>query len=166
MLLFVVSPVLMCSLNNNFAKIEIQSEIMQSVKHVIQIDSSIEKVYDALNTIEGLSSWWTTDTLGGEELGDALYFSFGKYATFEFQIALLDTNKLVNWKFVSGKPDWDGTYIAFLLTEKDDKVELEFIHEEFDDNYEGFSAINQTWELYLNSLKDYCETGKGQPFSE
>lgn len=139
---------------------------MKSIKHQLTIESTVEKVFEALTTIEGLSGWWTVDTIGSCELGDALYFTFGEYAIFEFQVALLDTNKLVSWKFVGGNPEWDKTYITFLLEDKGGKVDFNFVHEDFEDDYEGFSRINDTWEIYLNSLKDYCETGVGQPFQE
>ena len=139
---------------------------MQSIKHTFHIDTSFEKVYSALTTIEGLSGWWTTDTVGGEELGDALYFTFGEYATFEMQIALLDPNKLISWKFVNGNPDWEGTYITFVLSENDNKVMVEFVHEEFKDDYANIGNINFSWGRYLSSLRDFCEIGSGQPFAE
>lgn len=137
---------------------------MQSIKHTLHINAPLDKVYQSLTTIDGLSGWWTQDTIGSCALGDALYFTFGEYATFEFQVALLNENKLVNWKFTNGNPDWEGTYLTFILSETDDKVTVEFVHEEFEDDYEGFSAIKQTWEMYLESLAQFCETGKGSPF--
>ena len=139
---------------------------MISIKHTFHIDAPIVKVYEALTTIEGLSEWWTRDTVGNCELGDYIYFTFGEHATFEFQVALLNENKLVNWKFEGGYPDWDGTFVAFVLSEQNGLTRMEFVHEEFKDDYEGYGNINFSWAGYLSSLRDYCETGKGKPFSE
>tara|TARA_R110002050_G_C8962575_1_gene514668 strand:- start:16284 stop:16655 length:372 start_codon:yes stop_codon:yes gene_type:complete len=123
-------------------------------------------VYQTLTTIEGLSSWWTTDTIGSTHLGDSLYFTFGEFATFEMQVALLNPNQLVSWKFLGGNPDWDGTYLTFILSENEGKTKLEFVHEEFQDDYDHIGNINFSWGQYLNSLRLYCETGKGSPFGQ
>ena len=138
---------------------------MQSIKHTFHIDDSLSNVYKALTTIDGLSEWWTSDTIGGCELGDALYFTFGDFATFEMQIALLDPNQLVSWKFIDGNPDWIGTYITFVLSENENKTKVEFVHEHFKDDYPNIGNINFSWGRYLSSLRDFCEIGKGQPFS-
>lgn len=137
---------------------------MQSIKHTFHIDSDFDTVYNALNSIEDLSQWWTKDTVGGNELGDAIYFTFGEYATFEIQIAELVKNKLVNWKFIHGNPDWNDTFITFILSENDDKIMVQFVHEEFKDDYTAIGNINFSWGRYLSSLRDFCETGTGQPF--
>jgi uncharacterized protein YndB with AHSA1/START domain len=139
---------------------------MQSIKHTFHIDANITEVYSALTTIEGLSQWWTEDTIGSTALADSIYFTFGEYATFEFQVALLDPNKLVSWKFIGGNPDWDDTYVTFVLTENEGKVMVEFVHEQFKDDYENVGNINFTWASYLTSLQHLCETGTGTPFSE
>jgi uncharacterized protein YndB with AHSA1/START domain len=139
---------------------------MQSVIHTFHINKSQEEVYQALTTIDGLSSWWTTDTIGSTALGDSIYFTFGGFATFEFQVALLDPGKLVSWKFLSGNPDWTNTYVTMVLSAEEGKTKVEFVHDGFQEDYASFGNINFTWGGYLSSLRDYCETGKGQPFSE
>jgi uncharacterized protein YndB with AHSA1/START domain len=139
---------------------------MLSVIHTLHIAKSSDEVYQALTTIDGLSGWWTTDTIGSTALADSIYFTFGSYATFEFQVALLDPGKLVSWKFIGGNPDWDNTHVTLILTENEGKTMVEFVHDGFKEGYANFGNINFAWAGYLTSLRDYCETGKGQPFSE
>lgn len=138
---------------------------MQSVIHTFHINKPQTEVYTALTTITGLASWWTEDTIGGTGLGDSIYFTFGNYATFEFQVSLLDVGKLVSWKFIGGNPDWDNTHVTFVLSTDEDKTKVEFVHDGFKEEYPNFGNINFTWAGYLSSLREYCETGKGQPFS-
>ncbi len=138
---------------------------MISIQHTFHIKASINTVYDALTTIDGLSEWWTRDTIGNCEIGDSIYFTFGQHATFEFQVAQLDSNKSVNWKFVDGYSDWANTFVSFVLSENEGMTQLEFVHEEFQEDYEGYGNINFSWAGYLSSLRAYCENGEGSPFS-
>lgn len=139
---------------------------MKSVEHSFQSKISSTQVYNALTTIEGLSSWWTADTIGSAALGDSLYFSFGQYAMFEFQVALLDPGKLVSWKFLHGNPDWVNTYVTFVLEEEGDETTVNFVHDGFADDFDNFENTQIAWQDYLSSLQQYCETGKGNPFIE
>lgn len=139
---------------------------MKSVEHYFKSKSSSTKIYTALTTIEGLSCWWTADTIGSAALGDSLYFSFGQYAMFEFQVALLDPGKLVSWKFLHGNPDWENTYVTFILEEQDGETTVNFIHDGFPDDFDNSENTQLAWQDYLSSLQQYCETGKGNPFTE
>lgn len=138
---------------------------MNSIEHSFVVSKPADEVYKALTTIDGLTHWWTMDTIGSVALGDSIYFTFGSYATFEFQVALLDPGKLVSWKFLSGNQDWDNTHVTFVLEENEGITHLGFVHEGFSNENNNLGAVNFTWAGYLMSLREYCETGKGKPFS-
>ena len=139
---------------------------MKSIEHSFQSKASADDFYQALTTIEGLSSWWTPDTIGNPEVGDSLYFSFAHYAMFEFQVALLNPGKLVSWKFLNGNPNWDNTYVTFIIEENEEGTKIEFVHDGFQEVYDNYDNVKLSWQDYLASLKEYCETGVGRPFSE
>lgn len=50
---------------------------MASIKHYLVINASTEKVYKALTIKNGVSGWWTPDTVIGETIGDKNEFIFG-----------------------------------------------------------------------------------------
>ena len=51
---------------------------MPDILHKVGIKStSLEDVYNALTTVEGLSGWWTSDTRGDSKVGGELQFRFG-----------------------------------------------------------------------------------------
>jgi hypothetical protein len=51
---------------------------MVNILHKVGIkSSSLNDVYKALTTREGLSAWWTTDTQGESKVGGVLQFRFG-----------------------------------------------------------------------------------------
>ena len=50
---------------------------MVDILHKVGIkSSSLDKVYKALTTREGLSAWWTNDTQGKNKVGGVLKFRF------------------------------------------------------------------------------------------
>jgi uncharacterized protein YndB with AHSA1/START domain len=139
---------------------------MQTIQHTFHIDASFKEVFSALTTIDGLSGWWTSTTSGNSEDGGTIFFKFSGFATFEMKVVQIQENMLVVWKSISGNPDWEGTHIAFKLSENEDKVMVQFTHGTFSDDYAAMGNINFSWGRYLSSLRDFCEKGKGDPFKE
>ncbi|UTW67577.1 SRPBCC domain-containing protein [bacterium SCSIO 12643] len=139
---------------------------MQTLYHTFHIDSTFEKVFESLTTIDGLSGWWTKTTSGDANLNGTVFFKFAEYATFEMKVVQVQENLMVVWKSVSGNPDWEGTHIAFKLSENDNKVMVQFTHGAFSDDYSALGNINFSWGRYLESLRNYCEKGVGAPFEE
>ena len=51
---------------------------MPDILHKVGIKSpSMNDVYTALATVEGLSRWWTSDTRGDSKVGSVIQFRFG-----------------------------------------------------------------------------------------
>lgn len=46
------------------------------ILHRVGIKSSVDKVYQALATRDGLAAWWTDNTQGESKVGQALQFRF------------------------------------------------------------------------------------------
>ena len=52
---------------------------MPEILHRVGIkSSSLDDVYNALTTIDGLSAWWTTSTQGESKVGGMLQFRRGQ----------------------------------------------------------------------------------------
>ena len=49
---------------------------MVDILHRVGIKSSVDEVYEALATREGLAAWWTNNTQGESKVGGALRFRF------------------------------------------------------------------------------------------
>jgi hypothetical protein len=60
-------------------------------------------------------------------------------------------------------PDWVGTRITWALTHGENGTAVRFGHLGFASTGGSFARIGYNWAWYLNSLKDYLETGKGRP---
>ena len=73
-------------------------------------------------------------------------------------------NKMVEWECIDGDKEWIGTRINFSIFPDEDGTRLLFSHYEWKEETDFYASCNFQWGRYMKSLKDYCETGKGDPF--
>lgn len=73
---------------------------MPNIVHRIGTSNTThEKLYDAIATIEGLKSWWTINVDGKSEEGEILKFRFGRGSP-DFQVIPLKQNEKDRRKFL------------------------------------------------------------------
>jgi uncharacterized protein YndB with AHSA1/START domain len=141
---------------------------MPDIIHRIGIHSSAEQVYNALSTIEGLAKWWTDETSGEEQVGGKIEFTF-RTATGEvkgkmvMEVLELIPGKAVKWRCTDGPDEWMGTQISFDLSQQDDQVIIIFGHRNWKESIEFMAHCSTKWAVFLLSLREYVETGKGKP---
>jgi uncharacterized protein YndB with AHSA1/START domain len=141
---------------------------MADIIHRIGIKASPKQVFKALSTIKGLANWWTQETEGEEQVGGKIEFTFrtpdgdikGKMV---MQVEQLDTDALVRWRCVDGPPEWIGTDLTFDLSEQDDQTITLFGHRKWPEAVEFMGHCSMKWAVFLLSLREYVETGKGRP---
>lgn len=141
---------------------------MADIIHRIGIKSSTSKVYAALSTIEGLAGWWTKDTSGISEVGGTITFRFfspdgALKGEMGMEVLTLDSNKRVQWRVVSGPPEWIGTEIMFTLTQEAETAILIFSHKNWPKQAEFMAHCSMKWATFLLSLRELVETGHGKP---
>jgi uncharacterized protein YndB with AHSA1/START domain len=140
---------------------------MVDILHGVGIKASLDEVYRALVTREGLAGWWTTDTQGTGKVGEALKFRFtadGKeLGGFDMKVLELKPGKRVLWQVVEGPAEWIGTKISFDLRQEGDVVVVLFKHQGWKEPVEFTHQCSTKWAIFLMSLKSLVETGKGQP---
>lgn len=135
------------------------------IKHKTLINSTPDKVYEALTTKKGIQGWWTPDTEIKPEVGNTAIFDFGDKYHNEMNIIDLQPAQKVVWKCMQGDLEWVGTTITFDLEEQKNKTVLRFGHNNWNKATDFYATCNFQWARYLVSLKDYCETGTGNPFT-
>jgi len=139
---------------------------MYEIKHLVTIDAPVPVVYMALTEQEGLAGWWTTDTLAKAIVGSIAGFRFGDRYHNTMRIDGLEQDSRVEWACLDGDPAWVETTIVFDLENREGSTILRFSHANWREMTDFFAACNYQWGFYMRSLKSYCETGKGQPFSQ
>lgn len=140
---------------------------MVDILHRVGIKSSVDKVYDALTTREGLADWWTTNTQGDSDVGGVLRFRFSadgrEIGGFDMKVLELQPNARVLWDVVDGPPEWLGTKVSFELEQADDYSIVLFKHQGWKEPAPFMHHCSTKWATFLMSLKALVETGKGSP---
>ena len=138
---------------------------MPTIKHYLIVRSTPEKIYEALTTREGVANWWTVQTEIGGKAGGVNVFDFGERYHNKMEIVDLLPNKKVEWKCLEGDKEWIGTKLIFEIEKQDDHSILRFMHSDWLEETDFFASCNYHWGYYMRSIKLYCETGKGIPFT-
>ncbi|HEY3563031.1 MAG TPA: SRPBCC domain-containing protein [Kribbella sp.] len=135
---------------------------MNDILHRVGIVAPQKDVYDALTTIDGLAGWWTEDTTG--DVDGVIRFRFASAGGDGFDMKVLETDPaLIRWEVVGGPDEWIGTQVSFTLSRADDFTIVLFKHEGWREPVEFMYHCSTKWATFLMSLKQYVETGKGDP---
>lgn len=137
---------------------------MPNIHHKLKIGASAQEIYNAITTEEGLSGWWTTNTIAKPELNSTARFTFESTYFKEMKITGLTPLKSVKWLCINGYESWVGTTISFEIQPGDNGCVLSFQHNGWKEYSEGFAVCTYDWAMFLRSLKLLCETGKGLPW--
>jgi hypothetical protein len=124
--------------------------------------ATLNDVYKALTTIEGLSGWWTSDTQGESRVGGLLQFRFHA-GGFDMKVLELHPDRRVRWEVVDGPREWIGTQVSFDLKQQGDWTIVLFKHQGWKEPVEFMHHCSTKWGVFLLSLKSLLETGKGSP---
>ena len=141
---------------------------MVDMLHRVGIQSSLDQVYRALSTREGVSGWWTNNTQGESKVGGALKFRFSdpsgvEIGGFDMKVLDLQPAKRVLWQVVDGPKEWIGTKISWELKQEGDYVIVLFKHLGWKEPVELMHHCSTKWAIFMMSLKSLVETGKGSP---
>jgi uncharacterized protein YndB with AHSA1/START domain len=136
---------------------------MVDILHKVGIKgSSADEVYEALSTIEGLSSWWTTDTSGETDVDGVIRFRF-ELGEIDMKVVELVAGKRVRWEVVGGPEEWIGTTVSFDLEPDGNYTTVLFRHQGWKEPVEFMHHCSTKWGVFLLSLKSRLETGTGAP---
>lgn len=135
---------------------------MADILHRVGIKSSLDEVYNAVTTREGLAAWWTSNTQGKSTVGGVLQFRFGA-GGFDIKVLELHPAKRVRWQVVDGPTEWIDTKISWELKQDGDYTIVLFKHEGWKEPVEFMHHCSTKWAIFLMSLKSLLEAGKGAP---
>ncbi|MVT10219.1 SRPBCC family protein [Chitinophaga tropicalis] len=137
---------------------------MHAIEHIQYIKTGKTKVYTALSTQEGLGNIWTENLEVRNETGTTSKFNWGEDYTTEMEIQELKPDERILWKCTASDPEWVGTCISFDLTEEKGVTKLVLKHYNWREVTDYYRWCNYNWAMFLLSLKQYCEEGKGKPY--
>lgn len=136
---------------------------MVDILHKVGVKASPDAVYEALTARQGLAGWWTSDTLGdGDVAGGVVKFRF-EAGGFDMVVLDLQPGKRVLWQVVDGPEEWIGTQVSWDLEVEGDYTEVLFRHLGWKEPVNFMHHCSTKWAVYLMSLKQLVETGRGAP---
>jgi len=139
---------------------------MTEIAMQIDVAAPRSRVLAALNTHDGLISWWTTAV---DRRGEVLLFDFpGVPEPFQLRRDRADEDRVVWTNVGPFPPHWAGTSVTWDLTESPEdphRTTLLFRHGGWQaGTEEGEPMVAGTWAELLVRLKDYVQSGKAQPY--
>jgi uncharacterized protein YndB with AHSA1/START domain len=138
---------------------------MPDIMHLLRIQATPERVYEAISTASGVREWWTRDAQLEDAVGGEGEFAFyDRQSVTRVVVEELVPAVRVRWKVVSAKAGgWTGTTITFDLRADGDGAVLSFAQRGFVEANEWYARTTTGWAYYLVSLQQYLERGSGAP---
>ena len=137
---------------------------MIPIKHLLHINNPIRDVFIALSNKEKMKKWYTTGVEGIFEKDEIITFEFVNLATFKFKIIFLVENQSIHLECVESEWDNVGHIIKYDLDENDGKTRVRYTYEGFSEMNDSYSNMNYSSGKYLESLRQFCQTGIGEAF--
>ncbi|HRX21343.1 MAG TPA: SRPBCC domain-containing protein [Syntrophomonadaceae bacterium] len=139
---------------------------MAGIYHNFPIRASINNVFEAISTPEGLDRWWTKSSSGVCAEGQLFQFDFGPDYQWSAMVSEYIPNEVVEWTMQEADQDWTGTKVGFRLKQNDQVTEVRFYHNGWKSENEHFRISNYCWAMYLRILKRYLEYGESVPYEK
>ena len=137
--------------------------MLPSILHLMHIQTPVENVYAALTQGDAISSWYTRTENGDAVPGEILTMHFGEMQ-FDFYVKEHVKDTRVVWECVRAAIPMVGHVMTFRLDESDGKTRVRFSHEGFEEADDAYANANFSSAKYLESLRQYCQTGRGEAF--
>jgi uncharacterized protein YndB with AHSA1/START domain len=134
-----------------------------SIKHLFHINAKRADVFKAISTIDGLAKWWTTKTSGSADKGGIIQFRFGDVGP-DMEVTEIKKDESITWKCVASPHGWVGNTLTINLDENEGKTRVRFSHDGFSQQDDFYAICSFTWGRYMESLRQLCQTGKGEAF--
>ncbi len=137
---------------------------MADIKHNLLIDAPRRKVFEAVSTVDGFRSWWTTGTSGDTNISGMLTFRFADDVA-KFKVIRKQIHQLIELAYHGKQKDeWFNTKILIRLEAAEGKTQVDFQHIDYPYDNAFYAQCNYHWGQYLRSLKAFCEKGNGAPY--
>ena len=137
---------------------------MIPIKHLMHISAPVEEVFSALSDIKKLSQWYTTNVKGKFEKDEIITFEFVNFAVFKFKVVVLIPNKSVHIECVESEWGNIGHVMKYDLEENGEKTRVRYSYNGFSEMDDAYANMNYSSGKYLESLRQFCQTGLGEAF--
>lgn len=137
---------------------------MAEVTREISVNASLERVFNAISTTEGISGWWTEDCAYDGRLGGKGQLTFGNPpVALALETMIFSRDEEVLLRCLNGPADWMGTNISWVVEPLGERTRLILNHAGIRITDSNRPVLDSLWRELLDSLKRYVESGKPAP---
>jgi uncharacterized protein YndB with AHSA1/START domain len=129
---------------------------MPNIRHRVGIAAQPQRVFENLTSIDGIRGWWDSHAQGDAAAGPTFTFSGDS-----MDVVQADPT-LIPWRYSGPAKDWVGTEVRFELVRRDSQTFVLFTHADWREPTEFMHHCSTKWAVFLLSLKDLVEQGKGR----
>ncbi|WP_353145369.1 SRPBCC domain-containing protein [Chryseobacterium sp.] len=145
---------------------------MDHYSSTLEIKATTDKVYEALT--RKIPLWWSEMFEGSsEQTNDIFTIRFGDsiYKTMRVKEAI--PNSRICWHVedsriaipsLKNQTEWIGTAIVWEMKQNENSSLLQLTHIGLQPSIECYEICSDGWKQFINSLKVFLETGKGNPY--
>ena len=137
----------------------------------IRIDTKKENAFKAVAS--DLEKWWGKVDNQVSKEGDNFTISFGK-TKWKFVITEFSPYNQISWKCIEAehvvkglkniKEEWLNTELVWTFKENGSEVEVSLVHNGLTPELNCYNICESGWSYFIStSLKNYLDTGKGNP---
>lgn len=140
----------------------------------MSLNTTPTNVFNALTN--AIPLWWTELFEGSAARpGDRFTIRFGEHIFKTMQVEELSVGTKVVWQVTDSlialpglhnQKEWVGTTIIWEIVSAEHHTELILTHKGLSPEVECYNICTEGWSQFLGSLKQYVETGKGNPYKE
>lgn len=137
--------------------------------NILATDSTI---YNAIT--QAIPKWWSSTFEGNSSAkGDTFTVRFGNDVFKTIEVTAINPDQYIVWQVKNAeinvpglinRQEWIGTSIHWGLLPDASGTKLILTHVGLTPEIECYDMCTAGWMQFLTSLKQYCETGTGNPF--
>ncbi|MDG1690092.1 MAG: SRPBCC domain-containing protein [Flavobacteriales bacterium] len=133
---------------------------MHQIEHLLHINAPLNKVYEAIKGVENIKQWYTTDVVDNSD--NTKTFKWGEM----FLIAKCNEieNEKITWKFIESSMPIESLFMTYELSKNEGKTRVRFTYGNFSEKADFYANQNFSSAKYLESLRQFCQTGNGEAF--
>jgi len=137
----------------------------------ILVSASPDLVYKAIT--EGIDKWWTQLSNKALHVGDRLTVRFENKTKWVMAVSEAIPNRSLVWVVMAAhhdleslekKDEWQETTIKWEIIEMEIGTKVILTHQGLVPQLQCFKICHVGWNYFLDSLKNYLETGTGHPY--
>ena len=137
------------------------------IYHDIRVNTSAEKLFNAVSKPEELVNWWPLKCSGEEKLDGEYNFNFTDSYDWFGKVICYKPTTAFHIQMTIASDNWNTTSFGFDIEElENNSVQLHFWHKNWQHCNAEFKQSSFCWAMLLNGLKKYVEKGIVIPFEE